>query len=60
MESIPKKEQRLTAMFSATFPKQVRAMSTDYLARYAYLKIGLPINGTTHIWREEGEGMCCS
>lgn len=45
METMPKKEQRVTAMFSATFPKEVRGLAVDHLARYAYLKIGLPVSG---------------
>ncbi|EFO23907.1 ATP-dependent RNA helicase An3 [Loa loa] len=39
--SMPKKGQRVTAMFSATFPKEIQILAQDFLmANYVFLAVG--------------------
>ncbi|KAF2070454.1 hypothetical protein CYY_008219 [Polysphondylium violaceum] len=42
---MPGNRDRQTLMFSATFPKQIQALATDFLNNYIYLKVG--VVGTT-------------
>ncbi len=44
---MPGRNNRLTVMFSATFPKEIRKLAGDFIDPYAYIKIGLPINCTS-------------
>lgn len=39
--SMPKKGERITLMFSATFPDQVQHMALDFLEQYLFLTIGI-------------------
>jgi ATP-dependent RNA helicase DDX3X len=41
MSSMPQKGQRVTAMFSATFPKEIQVLAQDFLMPdYVFLAVG--------------------
>ncbi|EGC33158.1 hypothetical protein DICPUDRAFT_95112 [Dictyostelium purpureum] len=42
---MPGSRDRQTLMFSATFPKQIQALASDFLSNYIFLKVG--VVGTT-------------
>ena len=53
LNQLPKDRPRLTAMFSATFPKQIRALAQEYLASdYLLLKVER-IGEPTHSVKQE-------
>ena len=39
-DSLPPKTQRQTLMFSATFPKQIQTLASDFLNNYIFLTVG--------------------
>lgn len=39
-DSLPAKEDRQTLMFSATFPKQIQTLASDFLNDYIFLTVG--------------------
>jgi len=46
--SLPPKGERQTLMFSATFPKEIRALASDYLQKYIFISVG-KVGGTTEL-----------
>merc|ERR1712083_92005 len=44
-----KKEGRLTSMFSATFPKEIQRLATDFLLNYIFLAVGRVGSSTSNI-----------
>jgi len=39
-DTLPPKGDRQTLMFSATFPKQIQALASDFLDNYIFLAVG--------------------
>ncbi len=39
-EDMPHKSERLTLMFSATFPKDIQSLARDFLNDYIFLEVG--------------------
>lgn len=41
LSEMPRKGERVTAMFSATFPKEIQVLAQDFLqANYVFLAVG--------------------
>ncbi|XP_014681375.1 PREDICTED: ATP-dependent RNA helicase DDX3X-like isoform X2 [Priapulus caudatus] len=59
-DTMPKTGDRLTAMFSATFPKEIQMLARDFLSNYLFLAVGR-VGSTSEnitqkvVWVDDGE-----
>ena len=57
---MPGVEARQTLMFSATFPKEIQKLASEFMRRYIFVAVGR-VGSTTAlitqsvVWAEEGE-----
>lgn len=51
-EGVPEKENRVTLMFSATFPKDIQILARDFLRDYIFLSVGRVGSTSTNITQE--------